>query len=129
MGTILIIEDEIMHRTALQENLAKKGFRTVGTADGEEGILLAKKEIPSLIILDILLPKINGLRILELLRENPVTSSIPVVILTAFDSDEYRSKAEELGVEWYFVKTDWKLPEIIEKIVSIAHKISDAPGS
>lgn len=122
--TILIIEDEILHRTALEENLAKRGFRTMGTSDGEEGILFAKKEVPTLIILDILLPKINGLRVLELLREDSTTSGIPVVILTAFDSDEYRSRAEGLGVKWYFVKTDWKLPEIIEKITEIVRKIS-----
>lgn len=125
-NTILVIEDEMLHRTALQENLAKRGFRTVGTSDGEEGVLLAKKEAPSLIILDMLLPKINGLRVLELLREDSATSAIPVVILTAFDSDEYRLQAEQFGVEWYFVKTDWKLPEIIEKIVGIANKISNA---
>lgn len=124
MKTILIIEDEILHREALEENLRKRGFRTIGTSDGEEGLALAKKENPMLIVLDILLPKMDGLTILQLLRKDSPAYAIPVVILTALDSDEYRSRAEELGVEWYFVKTDWKLPEIIEKIADIANKIS-----
>lgn len=121
--TILIIEDEVFHRTALQQALKKRGFDVLATGDGEEGLALARKEKPTLVTLDLLLPKLHGLEVLEALRQDSQTASVPVLILTAYDRVEYRVKAEELKATEYLVKTDWKLGDLVEKIIQIANEI------
>ena len=125
MKKILIIEDEPLHLKALEDYLQKSGFQTIGADNGEKGLALAKKEKPFLIILDLLLPKMSGITVLEQLRKDPTTSSTPVVVLTALGDDSYRNQATNLGVREYFVKTGWKLTDLIKKITEIAREIAN----
>jgi len=118
MKKILLIEDEKILAEMYREKLSKEGFNVVLSLDAEEGFVAAKKEKPDLVVLDILLPKGNGISFLEKLREDPETAAIPVVAFSNYDGVETKKKAFELGVEDYLIKTNYTPQELVEKIKS-----------
>ena len=113
---ILIIEDEKLLREMYVKKFSDTGYAVVAADDAENGIKMAEKETPDLILLDILLPKQNGLGFLEKLRDNPATSKIQVVAFSNFDEPNARQKAKELGVMDYLIKTNFKPKEIVERV-------------
>lgn len=116
MAKILIIEDEPTLRKTMAEYLAAEKFKAIEAADGEAGLLLAKKEIPDLILLDIILPKKNGYEVLEELKKDEKTKKIPIILLTNLESPEDIEKAFEKGASTYLVKSDYRLEDIVKKI-------------
>jgi diguanylate cyclase len=113
---ILIIEDEETLRHSLSEYLTEEKFEALMAPDGEVGLEMAKKEMPDLIILDIILPKVDGLKVLEEIKKDPKTNKIPVILLTNLESAEDIQKAFEKGATTYLVKSDYKLEDIVKKI-------------
>jgi len=113
---ILFIEDESALQKTFGDFLEKEGFELISALDGETGLKLAEKEIPDLILLDLILPKMEGVEVLKKLRENPKTKDIPVIVLTNVDDFEKLEKSLELGVKAYLVKTDFTLEEVLQKI-------------
>ena len=115
---ILITEDEKSLRSALHAKLAGSGFDVLDAKDGEEGLQTALKEHPDLILLDLLMPKMDGMSMLRKLRADAWGKTVPVIILTNLTSDdEERNKnIVELEPTYYFIKTDESLEGIIEKI-------------
>ncbi len=113
---ILFIEDESALQKTFGDFLGKEGFELISALDGETGLKLAEKEIPDLILLDLILPKIEGIELLKKLRENPKTKDIPVIVLTNVEDFKKLQEALELGVKAYLVKTDFTLEEVLEKI-------------
>ena len=116
MKTILFIEDESALQKTFGDLLEDKGYRLISALDGEIGLALAKKEKPDLILLDIVLPKINGLEVLGKLKDDPETKAIPIIILTNLEGINNVGKALELGATTYLVKAQYSLDEILEKI-------------
>lgn len=116
MKKILIVEDEKILAEMYRDKLSKKGFNVVLSLDAEDGFAAAKKEKPDLVVLDILLPKGNGISFLEKLREDPETAAIPVVAFSNYDGVETKKKAFELGVLDYLIKTSYTPQELVEKI-------------
>ncbi len=116
MKKILFIEDEAAIQKTLGESLRKKGYEVQSALDGEIGLRLAKSENPDLILLDIILPKKNGLEVLEELRKDEKTKDIPVVILTNLENVGEVEKAIELGATTYLIKANYSLDEVIEKV-------------
>ncbi len=116
MKTVLFIEDESALQKTFGDLLEAKGYRLISALDGEIGLALAKKEKPDLILLDIVLPKINGLEVLGKLKDDPQTRAIPIIILTNLESVNNVGKALELGATTYLVKAQYSLDEILEKI-------------
>jgi len=114
--TILFIEDESALQKTFGDLLEDKGYRLISALDGEIGLALAKKEKPDLILLDIVLPKINGLEVLGKLKDDPETKAIPIIILTNLEGINNVGKALELGATTYLVKAQYSLDEILEKI-------------
>jgi CheY-like chemotaxis protein len=116
MKKILLVEDE----AALQKNiggvLREEGYEIISAMDGETGFKLAKKEQPNLILLDLILPKMNGFEVLESLKADEKTKEIPVVVLTNLERMEDLDRALELGAKTYLVKTNYTLTEVKEKI-------------
>lgn len=102
MTDILIIEDDTTLREALQINLKASGYNTISAADGKEGLRLARKDRPKVIILDILLPKIDGFSLCEHLRSN--NSEIIIIMLTALGSESEKLKGFSLGADDYITK-------------------------
>jgi DNA-binding response OmpR family regulator len=113
---ILFIEDESALQKTFGDFLEKEGFELISALDGETGLKLAEKEIPDLILLDLILPKMEGIEVLKKIRESPKTKDIPVIVLTNVDDFEKLEKTLELGVKAYLVKTDFTLEEVLQKI-------------
>jgi DNA-binding response OmpR family regulator len=119
MKKILLIEDESALQKTLGDILEQENYEVINALNGEIGLKLAKAEKPDLILLDIVLPKLNGFEALEKLKENPETKAIPVIILTNLERMEDVDKALELGAAAYLIKTQYKLEEVVEKVKKI----------
>ena len=113
---ILIIEDESTLNKAIADYLAAENFQALSALDGEVGLEMAKKEIPDLILLDIILPKKDGYEVLDELKKDEKTKDIPVILLTNLESQEDIVKAFEKGATTYLVKSDYKLQDVVKKI-------------
>jgi DNA-binding response OmpR family regulator len=113
---ILIIEDEISLRGALEMKLTTEGFDVSGASDGKSGLEMALNEKPDLILLDLILPEMDGLTVLKKLRSSKEGEDIPVIILTNLSSSETVKKAMAEGSTDYLVKVDWKLDEVAKKV-------------
>lgn len=100
----------------MAEYLAAEKFEAIEAADGETGLELAKKHVPDLVLLDIILPKKNGYEVLEELKNDEKTKKIPVILLTNLESPEDIEKAFEKGASTYLVKSDYRLEDIVKKI-------------
>jgi CheY-like chemotaxis protein len=83
MKTVLVVDDSRFFRTATERALVKAGYSVISAADGEEAVRVAREKLPSLILLDMLLPKIDGPGVLRQLKNEPSTANIPVLVLTA----------------------------------------------
>lgn len=116
MKKILVIEDEKILTQMYRDKFSKEGFKVILAFDGEEGLKLAKKEKPDLILLDILLPKDNGIAFLKKLRKEKNLNSVLVVAFSNYDDPETKKEAFQLGVKDYLIKTDYTPSEIVEKI-------------
>jgi two-component system alkaline phosphatase synthesis response regulator PhoP len=113
---ILIVEDEKILAEMYRDKFTEAGFEVSLTFEAKEGLKLAKKEKPDLIVLDILLPRENGVYFLTELRNDLEISSIPVVVFSNFDDPETKKTALGLGVKDYLIKTNYTPQEIVEKI-------------
>lgn len=113
---ILIVEDEEAMRRALSDMLQVEGYAVSEAEDGVQALDLASREHPDLILLDIVMPRMDGLAMLKTLRTEEWGKSIPVIVLTNLDDTEDIAKAVESDIFEYFVKTDIKITEVIAKI-------------
>ena len=116
MKKILLIEDEKMLAEMYVQKFSEEGFEIISVISAEEGLELAKKEKPDLILLDILLPVKNGIFFLEELKKEPEISQIPVIALSNYEHPETKKLAFQLGVKDYLIKTNFTPKEIVEKI-------------
>lgn len=113
---ILFIEDESALQKAVTGALMQEGFEVRSAVTGEAGLLLAKKEIPDLILLDLVLPEKDGFAVLEELKKDPAIAHIPVIIMSNREGSEDVQKALERGATTYLVKMNYKLEEVVQKI-------------
>lgn len=116
MKKILFIEDESALQRAVTQVLKEAGYEILQAMDGEAGLALALRELPDLILLDLILPKKDGFGVLKELKEDPRAKNIPVIILTNLERALDVEKALELGATTYLVKTSYRLEEVVEKI-------------
>ncbi|MBZ9572041.1 response regulator [Patescibacteria group bacterium] len=119
MKKILFIEDELALHQTFGNILREKGYEMISAFDGEEGLKLIKTEKPDLILLDLILPKINGFEVLKRLKEEKEIKKIPVIIITNLEDMENINKALELGATTYLVKASYSPEEVLEKIKKI----------
>ncbi|PIT95524.1 response regulator [Candidatus Falkowbacteria bacterium CG10_big_fil_rev_8_21_14_0_10_38_22] len=92
------------------------GFAAVVAGNGAEGLDIARKEQPDIIMLDVILPQIDGFSVLEELKKDKLTKDIPVIMLTNLGTDEDKAKGEKMGAVDYFVKASLTPAQISEKI-------------
>jgi DNA-binding response OmpR family regulator len=116
MKKILLVEDEKILQRAMEHALKSEGYEVVVASDGEEGLALAKKENPNLILLDLLLPKKDGFTVLTELKEDPATKNLAVIILSNLENSVDVEKALAAGATTYLVKTNYKIEEVLEKV-------------
>lgn len=116
MKTILIVEDEKALRKALSDKLTNEGYKIIETTDGEEGLDSALREHPDLILLDIVMPNMDGITMLQKLRQDAHGKNIPVIILTNLSDAEKVQQGMENAVFDYLIKADWKLSDLVDKV-------------
>jgi len=116
---ILIVDDDDVIRETYVQVFNQKGFDVLSAVDGVEGIDLATKEIPDVILTGIIMPRVDGFQLIKTLRENLQTSEIPVAILSHLGREEDRKKAQELGITEFIVQGTITINEIVEKVRSL----------
>ena len=104
MPKILLVEDNEMNRDMLSRRLQRRGYSVVAAHDGEQGLLMARSEMPDLILMDISLPLMDGLQVTRLLKSDDATRHIPIIALTAHALVTDRDKAFEAGCDDYDTK-------------------------
>lgn len=113
---ILLAEDDRFLRKAAEATLKRHGFTVVTATDGEEALRLAQAEIPDLILLDLIMPKIQGFEVLRTLKANPTTSSIPVIIVSNLGQTHDVQQALEAGAAAYLVKANLSLQDLVKQV-------------
>ena len=102
--TLLVIDDERDLVELVRYNLEKEGYRVLGAADGESGVSMALREKPDLVVVDLMLPGIDGLEVCRELRRRPQTARVPILVLTAKTAESDRVVGLELGADDYVTK-------------------------
>ncbi|PKL72384.1 response regulator [Candidatus Kuenenbacteria bacterium HGW-Kuenenbacteria-1] len=120
---ILIVEDDFFLRKLCQKKLEQKEFEVFLAEDGNKGIEEAKKNQPDLILLDIILPGINGFEVLKTLKKDLATASIPIVLLSNLGQKEDIDKGLALGANDYLIKAHFSPQEIVDKIEEVLMSI------
>jgi DNA-binding response OmpR family regulator len=115
-GKILIIEDDTLLAKMYQTKLAMEGFISEIACDGEEGIKLVKSLKPDLILLDLMLPKVDGFTVLATIKKDSETKKIPVIVFSNLAQSSDIKQAKDLGAVDYIVKANLTPNEIIKKI-------------
>lgn len=121
-GSILIVEDEIVISRMYQKLLTNEGYQVETAADGQEGWEKAKNHKPSLIMLDFMMPKLNGLQVLEKLKADPETASIPIIMLTNLAASEETDLAAQKGVSKYLIKSEVEPRQVINTVAEFLPK-------
>lgn len=116
MKKILIIEDDFYISELYQKALQKEGFVTSAAYDGETGKNAVRDFAPDLVILDIMLPKMNGMELLQVFKEDEKTKQIPVLVMSNLGQDQVMKEAMELGAVDYIIKAQNTPSQIVEKI-------------
>jgi len=113
---ILIIDDEKQVIKLLKEYLKEKGYDVITAFDGQEGLEKAQKEKPDMILLDIVMPKLDGVSTLKGLKESSETRAIPVIILTNLETSDGITKSLKEGSTDYLIKVNYTLEQLTKKI-------------
>lgn len=113
---ILFIEDERTLQRTFKEFFEKEKFILISAFDGESGLEIAKKEKPDLILLDIILPKKDGIEVLREIKKDPELKEIPVLILSNLEEIEKIEEALSLGAKGYLIKSENSLFDVLEKV-------------
>lgn len=116
MSKILIVEDEHFLMTALKDNFKAEGYDIKTAVNGEEAVANIQKDMPNIILLDLLMPKKDGFYVLKEIKQNPEYRMIPVIVLSNFGGDTEIKRAFEMGADDYFVKSQHPIAEVVEKI-------------
>lgn len=120
--SILLVEDDQMISTMYQTKFSMEGYAIEVASDGAAGLEKVKTTKPDVILLDIILPKLDGFAILKEVKSNPETAKIPVILLTNLGQDEDVKKGKTLGADDYFIKSNHTPAEIVEKVASLIAK-------
>lgn len=126
MSKIMLVEDDNNLREIYEARLQAEGYAIVSAKDGEEALVLAKNEHPDLIIADVMMPKVSGFEMLDILRNTDGLRDTKIIMLTALGQSEDQTRADKLGADRYLVKSQVTL----EDIVKVAHDLlNEATGS
>lgn len=119
---ILLVDDDKVFTEMYKVRLEASGYEVVIVEDGEQALVAAMREKPDLILLDIMMPKINGLDVLDILKATPETKDIPVIILTALLKDINEVRGLMGGAAGYLIKSEVTPAEVVEKIEEVLQK-------
>lgn len=126
MTKIMLVEDDKSLREIYGVRLLAEGYDIVSAGDGEEALAMAIKDRPDLIVSDVMMPKISGFDMLDILRSTTETKDIKVIIMTALSSDEQRQRGEQLGADMYLVKSRVGIEDVVKAVHQV---LNDKPGA
>lgn len=128
---VLIVEDEMYLRIPLAEQLKSTGLQVFGAKDGVEGLETALREHPDLILLDVMMPRMNGTEMLQKLREDTWGKGALVIILTNSVERDFVKNILGAGAPEYLVKSDWDLSDLVKKVKHVLGdgEAPETPGS
>lgn len=126
MTKILLVEDDRSLREIYGVRLLAEGYDIVSAGDGEEALAMAIKERPTLIVSDVMMPKISGFDMLDILRSTTETKDIKVIMMTALSSDDQRERGEQLGADRYLVKSQVGIEDVVRTVHEV---LGDTPGA
>ncbi|HEY3483294.1 MAG TPA: response regulator [Streptomyces sp.] len=113
---VLLAEDDRFLRKAAETALKRHGFTVVAAVDGEEALRLARAAPPDLVLLDLIMPRMQGFEVLRALKADPATAPIPVVILSNLGQDGDMKQAMDAGAAGYFVKANLSLQDLVKRV-------------
>jgi DNA-binding response OmpR family regulator len=119
---ILLVEDDNSLATVYVDRLEAEGFEVKRVENGEDALAAAESYQPDLLLLDVMMPEINGFDVLDILRNTPKTANLKVIMLTALSQDSDKERATALGVDDYLVKSQVVIADVIERIRNIIDK-------
>ena len=125
MTKILLVEDDKSLREIYGVRLLAEGYDIVSAGDGEEALAMAIKERPRLILSDVMMPKISGFDMLDILRSTTETRDVKVIIMTALSSEDQRKRGEQLGADKYLVKSQVGIEDVVR---AVHETLGDLPG-
>lgn len=120
---ILIVDDEKLLLDLYHDILVENGFEVIMTTNSKEGIELAKKEMPDIILLDILMPEMNGFDVAKILKSDDAMKNIPIYLLTNLPEESSSEKAKELGVSGYMMKAMTEPSKLAEEMKNIQNQL------
>jgi len=113
---ILIVEDDDNLASVYETRLQAEGFATKRVPNGEDALSAALAAKPDLILLDVMMPKVSGFDVLDILRNTPETQDVKIIMLTALSQDNDKEKAESLGVNDYLIKSQVVIADVVDRI-------------
>jgi len=116
---VLLVEDDVFLSKMYQAKLSTAGFNVMAAFNGENGLTMAQKNLPSIILLDIILPKIDGYQVLKQLKKEELTKNIPVILLTNMGQKEDIDRGLALGAVDYLIKAYFTPAEVVNKIQKV----------
>lgn len=116
MTKVVVADDDRMLRKAAETSLRRKGYSVTTASDGEEALQLIRSERPDIIVLDLIIPKIQGFDVLHTLKQDALTSSIPVIVLSSLAQEQDKQEALNLGAVAYFNKSTFSLSELVNQV-------------
>ncbi len=116
MAKILLVEDDQNLREIYGIRLTAEGYQIVSAGDGEEALAVAVREKPDLILSDVMMPKISGFDMLDILRSTPETKDIKVIMMTALSSEDQRERGRMLGADRYLVKSQVGIEDVVNTV-------------
>lgn len=116
MSKVMVVEDDASLREIYGIRITAEGYDVVSAGDGEEALAMAVREKPDLILSDVMMPKISGFDMLDILRTTPETANIKVIMMTALSAEDQRQRGERLGADRYLVKSQVGIEDVINTI-------------
>lgn len=113
---ILLVEDDDSLASVYQTRLEAEGFNIRRVPNGEDALAAALEYKPDLILLDVMMPKVSGFDVLDILRNTPETVDVRVIMLTALSQDSDKERAQSLGVDDYLVKSQVVIADVVDRI-------------
>ena len=116
MTKVVVADDDRMLRKAAETTLRRQGYSVATASDGEEALQLIRSELPDIIVLDLIMPKLQGFDVLQILKQDTLTSAIPVIVLSSLTQEQDKQEALDLGAVAYFNKSTFSLGELVKQV-------------
>jgi len=126
---ILLVEDDQSLREIYSIRLTAEGYTIVAAGDGEEALAVAVREKPDLILSDVMMPKISGFDMLDILRSTPETKDVRVIMMTALSSEDQRQRGEALGADRYLVKSQVGIEDVVNAVHEVLNDLATGGGN